>query len=81
LRRVEKLRFPINSLFETNDLIYEGIATLTLRTISLCPASETNDLIYEGIATLKKALIPYRSDNETNDLIYEGIATEPDTHR
>ena len=38
---------------ETNDLIYEGIATLPsgseLRVSS--PNYETNDLIYEGIAT------------------------------
>ncbi len=44
----------MNSLttFETNDLIYEGIATpmhIPLSTKVLW--SETNDLIYEGIAT------------------------------
>jgi len=35
---------------ETNDLIYEGIATLIKNIFSSNPA-ETNDLIYEGIAT------------------------------
>ncbi len=43
--------FPSHLLdTETNDLIYEGIATLFLPCICrlFC---ETNDLIYEGIAT------------------------------
>jgi len=40
------------ALGETNDLIYEGIATL-LETdlIVALSETETNDLIYEGIAT------------------------------
>ena len=37
---------------ETNDLIYEGIATMCRGSCDLsCPWAETNDLIYEGIAT------------------------------
>ncbi len=37
---------------ETNDLIYEGIATFrVLRGIQGAGLVETNDLIYEGIAT------------------------------
>ncbi|MDM7986710.1 MAG: hypothetical protein QUS13_05205 [Smithella sp.] len=36
---------------ETNDLIYEGIATFGLNTIFWFSRVETNDLIYEGIAT------------------------------
>jgi len=44
-------------LIETNDLIYEGIATLFgVPVILAAVASETNDLIYEGIATLCCAL-------------------------
>jgi len=43
-------------VIETNDLIYEGIATcypsLDYHASSF---SETNDLIYEGIATLRGA--------------------------
>jgi len=44
---------------ETNDLIYEGIATIN----SIMPTpnsanNETNDLIYEGIATFKVGRIP-----------------------
>jgi len=38
---------------ETNDLIYEGIATAMLNHRLLEPPLETNDLIYEGIATLQ----------------------------
>ena len=36
---------------ETNDLIYEGIATFHSFSPSNLRYSETNDLIYEGIAT------------------------------
>jgi len=35
---------------ETNDLIYEGIATNIMYSFR-CLDGETNDLIYEGIAT------------------------------
>jgi len=35
---------------ETNDLIYEGIATSDIFSLRVTPV-ETNDLIYEGIAT------------------------------
>ncbi len=39
--------------YETNDLIYEGIATV-IRDFNVFEFMyETNDLIYEGIATLK----------------------------
>jgi len=60
---------------ETNDLIYEGIATNPPE-VHFSPVfwAETNDLIYEGIATL----VPLSNlpiVRETNDLIYEGIAT------
>jgi phage tail sheath gpL-like len=39
---------------ETNDLIYEGIAThlLIVSFVVIQFLNETNDLIYEGIATL-----------------------------
>ena len=58
---------------ETNDLIYEGIAT-TYNNTNVKSKIETNDLIYEGIATsCTRFLVPYNV--ETNDLIYEGIAT------
>jgi len=36
---------------ETNDLIYEGIATSVARIFRRLLSCETNDLIYEGIAT------------------------------
>ena len=37
---------------ETNDLIYEGIATWLLQAFNCSSfVFETNDLIYEGIAT------------------------------
>ncbi len=59
---------------ETNDLIYEGIATCPHRVKKLRFPTETNDLIYEGIATnlmVSQSACVF----ETNDLIYEGIAT------
>ena len=59
---------------ETNDLIYEGIATQKPVLQSGATTVETNDLIYEGIAT-RQAWPLQPSDGETNDLIYEGIAT------
>jgi len=41
------------SFIETNDLIYEGIATSTDFVCNqMVIRGETNDLIYEGIATL-----------------------------
>ncbi len=62
---------------ETNDLIYEGIATPKFCSLQQKLHSETNDLIYEGIATVGgKVFLPHVV-NETNDLIYEGIATLP----
>ncbi len=60
---------------ETNDLIYEGIATQILDMLSNCSYSETNDLIYEGIATPIPPPVMASGGGETNDLIYEGIAT------
>ena len=63
---------------ETNDLIYEGIATRQIVTVFPAPvAAETNDLIYEGIATppVDASFICLLGAAETNDLIYEGIAT------
>ncbi len=63
---------------ETNDLIYEGIATDNVSTYFLFIVSqfETNDLIYEGIATIQTELAVFLIYfGETNDLIYEGIAT------
>ena len=65
-------------VLETNDLIYEGIATIN--TLSVCiytSVVETNDLIYEGIATPTELflLLLFLFLPETNDLIYEGIAT------
>ena len=59
---------------ETNDLIYEGIATARAFARSIVVSIETNDLIYEGIATAFARSIVV-SIVETNDLIYEGIAT------
>jgi len=41
---------------ETNDLIYEGIATSCIRHYPGFCGWETNDLIYEGIATTGLAL-------------------------
>jgi len=38
-------------VWETNDLIYEGIATRIKQRFPVAAFSETNDLIYEGIAT------------------------------
>jgi len=61
-------------LAETNDLIYEGIATVAALWIHT-PSIETNDLIYEGIATYDDIAIFFFYCRETNDLIYEGIAT------
>jgi|GEM_PF-2243266 len=44
-------------LSETNDLIYEGIATSGQHAHSCTVSSpETNDLIYEGIATRVQAI-------------------------
>jgi len=60
---------------ETNDLIYEGIATMFLLFYVLNAVCETNDLIYEGIATVVALRILSIWMRETNDLIYEGIAT------
>jgi len=40
-----------NIITETNDLIYEGIATISPFNNIFCLEEETNDLIYEGIAT------------------------------
>jgi len=40
---------------ETNDLIYEGIATWDAPGQSFALLRETNDLIYEGIATQSPA--------------------------
>ena len=61
---------------ETNDLIYEGIATVPGTFVIKFPRrdTETNDLIYEGIATSVVIIIMFLIF-ETNDLIYEGIAT------
>jgi len=41
--------------FETNDLIYEGIATAAISSFFVRYVAETNDLIYEGIATSDNA--------------------------
>ena len=61
---------------ETNDLIYEGIATFFgLFGCTIKFFLETNDLIYEGIATRFIGPIILAPLPETNDLIYEGIAT------
>jgi len=63
-------------VLETNDLIYEGIATIDWPVIRGGIYQETNDLIYEGIATISgDVLLMLHQEYETNDLIYEGIAT------
>ncbi len=66
------------SLIETNDLIYEGIATNNSNSI-FTYNNETNDLIYEGIATVTCKHFINHLTCETNDLIYEGIATKSKT--
>jgi len=67
---------PVGDVFsETNDLIYEGIATAADHAQLHHPGIETNDLIYEGIATSQPRVCCSLAIIETNDLIYEGIAT------
>ena len=63
-------------LFERNDLIHEGIATMCA-SASCCIAltAERNDLIHEGIATPVVFSLRRTGAVERNDLIHEGIAT------
>ena len=63
------------SLKET-DLIYEGIATISLVLDPTLLFLKETDLIYEGIATanIHFCCVPATPCKET-DLIYEGIAT------
>jgi len=62
---------------DDKDLIYEGIATISVLTNIFSLAIDDKDLIYEGIATIQKerrnkSVLSTRDDK---DLIYEGIAT------
>jgi len=61
---------------ETNDLIYEGIATPKAAIFSKRVfRNKRPDLRRDCDAAMRGLTIPSASTRETNDLIYEGIAT------